>query len=97
MIAPPLEEEDARQAKIDRVDQKAEAKTHYEAELASRSAVPVGLLSSLTIPQLMNIAGKRNVEVKKGWGKSGILAALDPVYAEKDKVEVDDEDEDTSD
>ncbi len=77
LISPPLEEVAAQRAKFELSDQKPEAKTHCEAELAGRNAVPAGLLSSITVIQLTNIAWKRNIVLKKSWSKPGILNARD--------------------
>ncbi len=97
LISPPLEEEAAQRAKLARGDQKTEAKTHYEAELAGRSAVPAGLLSSLTVIQLTNIASKRNIVLKKSWSKPEILNVLDPPSDADDPMQVDPSEEPDSD
>ncbi len=97
LIAPPLEEEAAQRAKIQRGDQKAEAKTHYESELAGRNAVPAGLLPYLTVIQLTKIASKRNIALKKSWSKPEILNALDPQSEDEDQMEIDGSEEPDSD
>jgi hypothetical protein len=56
--------------------------------------VASGLLAILTVPQLRNIAGKREIDLKNVRGKPAILNAIDPHSENSSDMEVGDSEDD---